>query len=110
MVEINRRIEEVRFANERFTHTNENVVEVKVNSIYEEPTPMDLNAGGLVEAIKQGIIISAKRPVADFTERLLIQLMRIKFDDSEKIEMSQKITEIVGDEYAELVCRAIELE
>ena len=51
MVEINRRIEKVRFANERFTHTNENVVEVKVNSIYEEPTPMDLNAGGLVELV-----------------------------------------------------------
>ncbi|MBE6445555.1 MAG: hypothetical protein E7019_05875 [Alphaproteobacteria bacterium] len=104
------KIDLVRFANEKFSNRCENVVDVKVQSSYIKPVPMNLNACGLVEAIRQGIIVSAEKPTPKATELLLEQLLRIKFNNAEKAEMTQKITEIVGDEYAELVCRAIELE
>ena len=105
-----KKIDLVRFANEKFTNKCENIVDIKVsNPAGVNPIPMNLNAGGLLEAIRLGIIVSTEKPIPKAADKLLEQLLRVKFEDGEKELMIQKITEIVGDEYAEFVERAINL-
>ena len=104
------KIDLVRFANEKFTNKCENLVDIKVtNAVGIKPIPMNLNAGGLVEAIRLGIVVSTEKMTPKAVDHLLEQLLRVKFEDDEKEMMTQKITEIVGNEYAELVERAINL-
>ncbi|MBE6452292.1 MAG: hypothetical protein E7012_02240 [Alphaproteobacteria bacterium] len=88
------KIDAVRLANYIYADRCPNVVEV-VAAENNEVVQMHLNASGLVEAIRKGVIVSAKKPDEKSIELLFNHLSMVCEDDI--VQMKAVIINLLGE-------------
>ena len=94
-------VNEIRYANEKFASHGFNAVEVLVKREGKKCLPMHLNAGGLLAAIKAGVVVRFDKPGKKDTENLLEQMKLLQLSREEVELVIDNLPKMLDEQYQE---------
>ncbi len=100
-------VDSIRYANEKFASHGFNAVEVIVRREGKKCLPMHLNAGGLLVAIRAGVVVRFDKPGKKDTENLLEQIKFLHLSEEDVDLLIARLPEMVDEQYLEIFKEAI---
>ncbi len=94
-------IDNIRYANEKFAGHGFNAIEVTVKREGKKCLPMHLNAGGLLVALKAGVIVRFEKPGKKDTENLLEQVKLLQLSEEDAKVLINSLSQMVDEQYQE---------